>query len=97
MAIMVIDYLDYNDKGGYGRRCCHFKPKTKGYPVLKTHLHLNQSILQDEGLLSIRDPNTDDLGWNTNNLRTGTSFNLGNHGILVVFQRVKGSLTVVME
>jgi hypothetical protein len=93
MAVMVTSCLVYRDKHGYGRRCCGFKPiKTNGYPVLKTRLYLNQSILQDEGLLEVTCPDTSKVSWNTDRLRKGTSFNLGNHGTLVMLQKVgKGS------
>jgi hypothetical protein len=100
MAIMVSACLEYDDGRGYGRRCLRFGSgpckKKLGYPVLRTRLYPNKSILKSEGLYS---DNSDScrVVWHTDRVKKGACFYLGNQGKLQVLRNLKDLSTLEME
>jgi len=97
MAIMVSSCLDYDDENGYGRRCGRLAgPPPSGYPVFQTQLQLNKAALKDEGLSYKRSRDRCQLKYNTEKLKKGAKFYLGEHGTLHVLQPPK-SLYIEVE
>ncbi|KAF4630076.1 hypothetical protein G7Y89_g8065 [Cudoniella acicularis] len=98
MAVMAIACLSYNDRHHFGRRCRRFATEGKfGYPVMKTSLSINKTILKDEGLQAEEDPSSRTTVWNVESVKKGAEFHLGDHGKLTVRRKLSHRPILEME
>ncbi|KAF7862488.1 hypothetical protein EAF04_007361 [Stromatinia cepivora] len=98
MAVVGMNCLDFHDQDGFGR-CCSLSSKPKGYPVLQTSLQINESLLSSySGKLKQEKVDSGRQAiWNARELRSGTTFSLGDHGRLEVISGSSKLCPVVVE
>ncbi|KAM3066964.1 hypothetical protein ACMFMF_010013 [Clarireedia jacksonii] len=96
MAVVGMTCLDFHDQDGFGRNCS-MSPKAKGYPVLQTSLHVNESIISSCKLKQEKVGSGQKTIWNANELKQGTSLPLGNHGKLEVLSASSKLCPVIVE
>jgi hypothetical protein len=96
MAIVEMTCLDFHDQDGFGRNCS-LSPKAKGYPVLQTSLHVNESIISSCKLTQEKVSSGQQTIWNARELKKGTSLALGNHGNLEVISSSSKLCPVIVE
>ncbi|PQE30331.1 hypothetical protein CJF32_00008233 [Rutstroemia sp. NJR-2017a WRK4] len=96
MAVVEMTCLDFHDQDGFGRNCS-LSPKAKGYPVLQTSLHVNESIISSCKLTQEKVSSGQQTIWNARELKRGTSLALGNHGNLEVLSPSSKLCPLIVE
>ncbi|PQE07794.1 hypothetical protein CJF31_00007621 [Rutstroemia sp. NJR-2017a BVV2] len=96
MAVVEMTCLDFHDQDGFGRNCS-LSPTAKGYPVLQTSLHVNESIISSCKLTQEKVSSGQQTIWNARELKKGTSLALGNHGNLEVISSSSKLCPVIVE
>jgi hypothetical protein len=96
MAVVEMTCLDFHDQDGFGRNCS-LSSKAKGYPVLQTSLHVNESIVSSCRLKQEKVSSGQQTIWNARELKKGTSLPLGNHGNLEVVSASSKLCPVIVE
>ncbi|PQE29553.1 beta transducin het-e4s protein [Rutstroemia sp. NJR-2017a BBW] len=96
MAVVEMTCLDFHDQDGFGRNCS-LSSKAKGYPVLQTSLHVNESIISSCKLTQEKVSSGQQTIWNARELKRGTSLTLGNHGNLEVLSPSSNLCPVIVE